>query len=682
MNYLNSIFKNTKMKLVGIATALTTTAFVATLTLVGGTARAAVGGPTCNVPTDYPTIQAAVSIPACTTVNVAAGVYPENVVIDHALTLIGAGSGGSGTVIEPASGNGITITGSGVSTASPLIVKNVRVTTSAADGIYFDSTVSHVALDNVAAVNNNYGIEVHNLAVVSDLSLTNVTATGNSVGFRVGTSGSVNGLTVTNSNFDSNTSDGWYITANSGSTTNQNDFTNINVSNTSFSNDTNKGIYAEMLDNAKFNNITIDHSGSSGSFGSGFNINEKYGQYQNITIKNSSVTNSGLGDPTNGTGLDIEARDDGSYSTNKATLTGVTVSGSIVTDNQVGIRFGETGKNNAGPTNVTVVRSDLSGSIVSGINNQTQSATTATCNWWGASNGPGLVGTGSGSRVSTNVTFAPWLVTSNLNGSCVPHTISAPHITSPSNGAKLTSAQLTKVNWSNVRGTSPVTYQYQAFYDSGYTHLAYSSGWLTASEIPTPGTPIGNYYVQVRAQDGSGNLSPWSNDASNPYLISVVAEVGPPTTLAQCYNGGWMIFNTPSFNNRDRCTDYVIHHEHRISGNVKYTAYGLSRDANFDMNTADNSGYFNYSDTSGSWYKVNVSDVTVNGNYGYFTGVVTSASNSSWVGQWLFAEVHNGHPDTIWGSFTTQSIGVGGVTNMTSPADGPFNVTKGNLEVN
>jgi len=261
-------------------------------------------------------------------------------------------------------------------------------------------------------------------------------------------------------------------------------------------------------------------------------------------------------------------------------------------------------------------------------------------------------------------------------------TLSAPHITSPHNGATLTSAQFTKVNWSNVSGTSPVTYQYQAFYDSGYTNPAYSSGWLTASEIPTPGTPVGNYFIQVRAKDGNGDLSQWSNDATNPYLITVVAEVPPPTTKADCYNNGWEIYNTPSFNNRNRCIDYVINHEHKISGDVKYTAYGLKREANFNMNTADNDGYFSYSDANHGWYKVKVSDVAVKGNDGYFTGVITKASNKSWVGQWLFAKVQNGKPDMIWGSFTTQSGGQNGVTNMSSPADGPFNVTNGNLKVN
>jgi hypothetical protein len=43
-----------------------------------------------------------------------------------------------------------------------------------------------------------------------------------------------------------------------------------------------------------------------------------------------------------------------------------------------------------------------------------------TCNWWGAASGPAGAGTGSGDPVSTDVTFAPWLLTSSLTGACTP----------------------------------------------------------------------------------------------------------------------------------------------------------------------------------------------------------------------------------------------------------------------
>lgn len=54
---------------------------------------ASVGGPSCSVPGDYTTIQAAVNDPGCTTINVAAGAYAENVVINRLVTLNGAQAG-------------------------------------------------------------------------------------------------------------------------------------------------------------------------------------------------------------------------------------------------------------------------------------------------------------------------------------------------------------------------------------------------------------------------------------------------------------------------------------------------------------------------------------------------------------------------------------------------------------
>ena len=260
--------------------------------------------------------------------------------------------------------------------------------------------------------------------------------------------------------------------------------------------------------------------------------------------------------------------------------------------------------------------------------------------------------------------------------------VPSPTIVSPYNGDILLSSQLKKINWTNVSdGSGPVTYQYQAFSDPGYTKLVDLSSSLSASQISTLGTPPGTYYIQVRAQDGNGLLSDWSNSAADPYEITVVAPTPPPTTKAECRDQGWTTYNDPSFWNKDQCIDYVVAHEHEVSGNIKYTAYGLKRQASFDMNTADNSGWFSYSDNNRGWYNVNITDVSVSGNDGYFAGVVTSASNHSWVGQWLFGKVQNGHTDLIWGSFTTQTNAMNGVQNMTSPADGPFNVTQGNLKV-
>jgi hypothetical protein len=99
------------------------------------------------------------------------------------------------------------------------------------------------------------------------------------------------------------------------------------------------------------------------------------------------------------------------------------------------------------------------------------------------------------------------------------------------------------------------------------------------------------------------------------------------------------------------------------------------------MDTALNKGEFFYSDANHDWYQATVSDVAVNGKNAWFAGKVTHASQSGWVGNWLFAEVKDNNPDQIWGSFTDQTTAENGVANMNNPADGPFNITKGSLVV-
>jgi parallel beta-helix repeat protein len=144
----------------------------------------------------------------------------------------------------------------------------------------------------------------------------------------------------------------------------------------------------------------------------------------------------------------------------------------------------------------------------------------ATNNWWGSADGPGPVGPGSGDKVSLNVIFFPWLTGFP---SCSPPTV--PVIQFPANNSVLTTAQQTHVDWTDSTGITPLTYQYEALSDLAYTALIYSSIWLSASEIPTPGTPAGVYYVRVRARDGWGNTSDWSNGSSNPYKITVVVPI-------------------------------------------------------------------------------------------------------------------------------------------------------------
>lgn len=109
--------------------------------------------------------------------------------------------------------------------------------------------------------------------------------------------------------------------------------------------------------------------------------------------------------------------------------------------------------------------------------------------------------------------------------------ISAPTIQTPADNATVTTAAMTEVDWSDVEGSSPIQYQYEAHSNATYTGLIYSSGWLSDSEIPTPNTPPGEYYLRVRARDVNEVTSEWSNDASDPHKVTVTADPTPTTTI-------------------------------------------------------------------------------------------------------------------------------------------------------
>ncbi len=156
-----------------------------------------------------------------------------------------------------------------------------------------------------------------------------------------------------------------------------------------------------------------------------------------------------------------------------------------------------------------------------------------------------------------------------------------------------------------------------------------------------------------------------------------------PTNYSQCSGEGWKNFQNPPFEDREDCLDYVEDNDVEIDGEIKYTANGLRRTAEFDMSTAENSGTFLYRDANRGSYTVRISEVKVSGSTVWFAGRVTQASNPAWVGQWLFAKVTENDSGThqIWGSFTNESTAVNGVRTMGTPADGPFNVTDGDVDI-
>ena len=120
-----------------------------------------------------------------------------------------------------------------------------------------------------------------------------------------------------------------------------------------------KGVYAENLTDSAFDGCTFANNGtdpdkvneSFKAWVSGVDINLKYGDYANIAFTGCTFEGNGA---NNGGALLIKARDDGSYASDPATLTGVTVTGCTFIGNNKNIVLGEPDKNNRTPAEVTI----------------------------------------------------------------------------------------------------------------------------------------------------------------------------------------------------------------------------------------------------------------------------------------------------------------------------------------
>jgi hypothetical protein len=377
------------------------------------------------------------------TIDVAAGTYDETIDINKRITLQGAGSGDGGTVVTrtvvtnpapyPTQVEGVTysynpvvvISASGIP-GSPILLKDLKIRPRQ-DIIGAARQVPGILLrpgDLAQGYVASYSyLELNNVRVIGTQS----SGTPES-GVRVDGNTSLYHYVVTNCEF--NNMGYGMIFHNNYNAANPSTVQYVEINNTTFNNNSIKGFYTEKLSDATFTNVTVTNNGNTNLTpyydwylsNSGIDINLKYGVYSNLVFNNLTVTGNGLDlydkikptDTNYGAGLTIKARNDNDspdYSSHPASLTTITINGGTFSGNTTGLRFGEPGKNNTSPSNISVNNASISGNTQFGVLNALSGVTiAATGDWWGAGSGPRSATntSGLGDTISASVAYSPW----------------------------------------------------------------------------------------------------------------------------------------------------------------------------------------------------------------------------------------------------------------------------------
>jgi len=361
--------------------------FATLLTLGGGAAQAA-----CSVPSlTYPTIQAAVNDSSCNTINVAPGIYVENVTINRSLTLNGAQAGvdargriGPESTVQganPIGANSVFRINAANVTIDGFMVKN-PITTGAAIGI------------NVKTAGNG-AVIINNIIDGVTTSDTGVNGTAQAVYLENGPD-SVSILQNDLKNVRSNRS-AKGVTIGDSSSVNS----SVNIA-----------IQENWIEN-----ITSDTRGAYG-----VSVNNGNGSTANsgLVIQNNTISTLTGGGWVHAIGL--EANTPGVFVMgNSINPLASPSSDAVAVWVEANPSF-STASVNENNFDVTIAAYGIAvHPAIPGTG-----AVDGTCNWWGDPNGPGPVGPGLGAMVSPRVTYTPWLTAPAPVGACLGGVPSTP----------------------------------------------------------------------------------------------------------------------------------------------------------------------------------------------------------------------------------------------------------------
>jgi hypothetical protein len=340
----------------------------------------------CAVPSgSYPTIQSAASDPGCTQINVAAGAYNETVNVNFSTTISGAQAGNNDFITRNANPAGESTVNGSNPTAS-VGAFNVNAANVTIDGF----TVKHTVTSG-AAMGITVGSGGNGAAILNNIIDTIVTPDtgGQGTAQAVYLLAGPDNVNIENNemkNIQSNRSAKGVLVGDNGTTT--------------------PSLNLQIKDNS-IHDVTSTTRGAYGI--SVANVNPGTA---NLKVLNNNISYLTGGGWVHAVGLE---GDTPSAVVNGNSISNVSSPGPDV----VAVWF------ESNPSfNTAVVKFnnlDVSPAYY-GIAVQPSIPGTGsvdgTCNWWGAPNGPGPVGSGAGSRVSPRVKYSPWSTAPEPNGNC------------------------------------------------------------------------------------------------------------------------------------------------------------------------------------------------------------------------------------------------------------------------
>jgi hypothetical protein len=351
------------------------------------------GAPPCAVPSRYPTIQAAVDAPTCTVIKVEPGTYAENVKITRSLTLNGAQAGRDARTRR---GGGESVVNGGAEANFTITADNVTIDgftlngppSSGTAALVMQSGNSGETVQNTIINNPGRAASITTSRTVFRANLVRNTSTATD-GFQ-GNSRPVRDVTISANSFSGANpavynADVTFIEGNA----------NLTVADNRSTGDGTLVALFKTTGARVTGNTVVSAGGSSAVYVGGGN--------RAVAVSENTISAAGSG---------VKVANAFGAGTNS----GITITRNTLRNNEYGVNIATASTSDA----VQATRNSLTGNTKFGVFNDPASGATAnaTCNWWGSLTGPGPVGPGKGDKVSTGVTYKPWLKLSTLLLAC------------------------------------------------------------------------------------------------------------------------------------------------------------------------------------------------------------------------------------------------------------------------